>query len=117
MKGHFNFMAGAKKALAVVIALGMSATAYADDYYKRISMEGVELVSSVTWGKVDINTYMTPGLYEFGYDNRFVPDKTAPLLSIDALGGCVYHDGKIYANEFSSRSQYEIGRASCRERV
>ena len=27
MKGHFNFMAGAKKALAVVIALGMSATA------------------------------------------------------------------------------------------
>lgn len=107
MKGHFNFMAGAKKALAVVIALGMSATAYADDYFKRISMEGVELVSSVTWGKVDINTYMTPGLYEFGYDNRFMPDKTAPLLSIDALGGCVYHDGKIYANEFSSRSQYE----------
>ena len=107
MKGHFNFMAGAKKALAVVIALGMSATAYADDYFKRISMEGVELVSSVTWGKVDIDTYMTPGLYEFRYDNRFVPDKTAPLLSIDALGGCVYHDGKIYANEFSSRSQYE----------
>ena len=54
MKGHFNFMAGAKKALAVVIALGMSATAYADDYFKRISMEGVELVSSVKIGRAHV---------------------------------------------------------------
>ena len=36
MKGHINLMAGARKALAVVIALGMSAVAYADDYFKRI---------------------------------------------------------------------------------
>ena len=64
MKGHSNLMAGARKALAVVIALGMSAVAYADDYFKRISMEGVELVGAITWGKEDISTYMTPGLYE-----------------------------------------------------
>lgn len=105
MKGHINLMAGARKALAVVIALGMSAVAYADDYFKRISMEGVELVGAIIWGKEDISTYMTPGLYEYSYDSQFVPDKTEPIIAADALGGCVYHDGKIYTNELSSRSQ------------
>lgn len=86
MKGHINLMAGARKALAVVIALGMSAVAYADDYFKRISMEGVELVGAITWGKEDISTYMTPGLYEYSYDSQFVPDKTEPIIVADALG-------------------------------
>lgn len=54
-------MAGARKALAVVIALGMSAVAYADDYFKRISMEGVELVGS---------HYMGQGGHQHVYDSR-----------------------------------------------
>ena len=91
--------------MAVVAMIMAATTASAVDYFQRISMEGVELISAVTWGKIDEYTVMTPGYYEFSYDNKFTPDKSHPLFKAKALGGGAYHDGKIYSNEFASQSQ------------
>lgn len=102
-----NIFKHTARMLALGAALALTqAAAVARDYFERISMEGVELIGSVTWGKSDAFTLMTPGFYTYAYDSKFCPDKTHPLFEADALGGSVYHKGRIYANEFSSRSQY-----------
>ena len=87
---------------ATMLLATVSATA--QDYFQRLSMEGVELIGAVTWGKVDQFTLMQPGYYEFSYDRKFSPDKTSPLFKASPLGGCAYHDGKIYSCEYSTFS-------------
>lgn len=89
-------------AAATLLLATVSATA--QDYFQRLSMEGVELIGAVTWGKVDEFTLMQPGYYEFSYDRKFSPDKTAPLFKANPMGGCAYHDGKIYSCEYSELS-------------
>ncbi len=91
--------------LAALVAM-TSLQVAAREYFERISMEGVELMGAITWGKVDAFTNMDPGFYLYPFDSKFCPDKTSPVFKADALGGAVYHKGKIYANEFSARSQY-----------
>lgn len=103
-----NIISGNRMARLLAIFAFTTATvaAQAVDYFQRIAMEGVELVTAVTWGKVDEFTVMNPGYYVFSYDNKFAPNKTQPLFQAKALGGCAYHDGKIYSNEFNSHDQY-----------
>lgn len=91
--------------LAIFALVAATGVAQATEYFQRLAMEGVELVGAVTWGKVDEFTLMTPGYYEFDYDNKFAPDKTKPLFAAKAMGGSAYHDGKIYSNEYSSLNQ------------
>ncbi len=93
------------KAFAVVALLTATVAVQAQEYFQRLSMEGVELIGAVTWGKVDEFTYMDAGYYEFSYDNKFSPDKTAPLYRATPLGGCAYHDGKIYSCEYTALNQ------------
>lgn len=76
-----NFYKMAVKAFAVTAMLLSAAAAQAVEYFQRLSMEGVELIGAVTWGKVDEFTLMQPGYYEFSYDRKFSPDKTAPLFN------------------------------------
>lgn len=99
-----NFYKMAVKAFAVTAMLLSAAAAQAVEYFQRLSMEGVELIGAVTWGKVDEFTLMQPGYYEFSYDRKFSPDKTAPLFKATPMGGCAYHDGKIYSCEYSELS-------------
>lgn len=105
IKNLTRAVARTMRLLVATAMLSATATAFAVDYFEPLAMEGVELVSAVTWGKVDEFTVMQRGLYEFGFDNKFAPNKTQPLIATSMLGGCVYHDGKIYANEFSSQAQ------------
>lgn len=107
MNNKKHFATGNRLARLLVAAALTTVTcaAQAVDYFQRIAMEGVELVGAVTYGKADQFTVMTPGFYEFTYDNKFVPNKTKPLFAAKALGGAVYHDGKIYSNEFYSHDQ------------
>ena len=102
-----NIISGNRTARLLAIFALTTATlaAHAVDYFQRIAMEGVELVGAVTWGKVDEYTVMNTGYYEFSYDNKFAPNKTKPLFQAKPLGGCAYHDGKIYSNEFNSHDQ------------
>ena len=94
------------RVMATVAILAAAGTAQAVEYFQRLAMEGVELVGAITWGKVDEFTVMEPGYYQYSYDNKFAPNKTQPIIKTKALGGCVYHDGKVYSNEFYSQSQY-----------
>lgn len=99
-KAKSNFVKG----FALAAMLLTSAASQAQEYFQRLSMEGVELIGAVTWGKVDEFTLMQPGYYEFSYDRRFSPDKTAPIFKANPMGGCAYHDGKIYSCEYSRLS-------------
>lgn len=89
------------KTLAAAALATLTLHAEAQDYWQPISMEGVDLVGSITYGKVDEFTYMEEGFYKFDQQAKFAPDKTNPIHACYAPGGSVYHDGKIYANEFN----------------
>lgn len=91
--------------IAIIALILATSTVQAIEYFQRLAMEGVELIGAITYGKVDAFTLMEPGFYEYSYDNKFAPNKTTPLHKGKALGGCVYHDGKIYSNEFYSHTQ------------
>lgn len=95
---------GMARALTLVAMLAITVATQAQELFQRLSMEGVELIGAVTWGKVDQFTLMQPGYYEFSYDRRFSPDKTSPIFKASPLGGCAYHDGKVYSCEYSSFS-------------
>lgn len=95
-----------KVAAAIMLSLSMAA-ASAQDYFQRISMEGVELMGAITYGKVDQFTYMDEGYYTFPFDSRFAPNKTNPVHKALASGGCAYHDGKIYSNEYNDGGQLQ----------
>ena len=97
-------MKNLKIALALVATFVVLQVANAQDYFNRLAMEGVEIVGAITYGKVDKYTTMTKGYYAFNYDQQFEPVKTSPLYAANVSGGCVYHDGKIYSNEFSNKS-------------
>lgn len=102
---HSDIKTKIARVAATFLLLLAAGSTYAVEYFQRLAMEGVELMGAITWGKVDEFTVMQRGFYEFPYDSKFAPDKTQSLHLADALGGCVYHDGKIYANEFGSHSQ------------
>ena len=100
-------MKNLKIALALVATFVVLQVANAQDYFNRLAMEGVEIVGAITYGKVDKYTTMTKGYYAFNYDQQFEPVKTSPLYAANVSGGCVYHDGKIYSNEFDDAGQVQ----------
>ena len=97
-----------RRQLAIVIMLIAAQWANASaNLFRRISMEGVELVSGISWGQIDSYTEMDKGFYLLSYDNKYQPDTSNPLFTANPLGGCAYHDGKIYSNEFDTRNSNE----------
>lgn len=96
--------------LNTVIAASAAITGFnlqAQDYFQRICMEGVELRGAITHGMVDPFTVMDAGVYIFDYNKNFEIEKNNPVKYTYIGGGCVYHDGKVYANEYdgSNRTQ------------
>ena len=104
-----------KAILAATIALASCLAAAAQDYFGRIATEGVELVGAITFGQVDKYTLMDAGFYTFPFDRKFQPVKTSPDYKTLASGGAVYHDGKIYSNEFAD--DYQVQKVKPKWRV
>lgn len=76
----------------------------AQEYNKRIAMEGVEMYGIVTFSPINQLDDMIPGLYKFGYDDNFKPDDNSVLFNRYISGGGVYHNGKIYCNIYSDEA-------------
>jgi len=86
--------------LLVAFSCGVFVPAHSQEYFSRLSMEGVDLFGTITYGEIDEYTRLPVGLYRFDADNAYRVDGTTPLLATQASGGCAYHDGKIYCNEY-----------------
>lgn len=96
----------AARLLAPVMWL-LPAAAAAQQYFGPLAMDGVELRCMVKYGMLDFEngTVMDKGLYAFDYADMFQPRKDSPLLRCNPSGGCVYHDGKLYVNEYDDTGQ------------
>lgn len=93
-----NFIKKTILALAAVFsAQTMSAQPYMSE---RLSMEGVDIISSVYYLKVNAYDAGAPGYYAFKYDDQYQGQQTTPLKTGYVCGGSTYHDGKIYACEY-----------------
>ncbi len=94
-----------KKLLVVIAFTSASATVSAQEieYFQPMAMEGVELMGSVKYGMLDYLeiTVMDKGFYEFKTENLYQPDKANPVHRCQVAGGSVYHEGKIYCNEYN----------------
>ena len=75
--------------------------AEAQEYFAPLSMEGVELYSSLTFGHIDEFTILPSGLYRLDADNNYAVETSHAFINDDIAGGCTYHNGKIYANVFN----------------
>lgn len=86
----------------LLLSLLIPLFSHAQEYFERISMEGVELVGSVKFGILDyVNIdQMETGLYTFPYDSRFLPKKDQPLFRCEPDGGMTYYDGRIYVMDY-----------------
>lgn len=89
-----------KKLIVLGLFYILFQTVSAQETFPRISMEGVDLVGAITWGRLDEYEQLTPGYYTFRHDDNMKPDKMNILHQATVSGGCVFHDGKIYSNEY-----------------
>lgn len=90
--------------MTVLLAAIAVQTASAQTQFERVSMEGVDIIGSVTYGKINTYDAMTPGYYAFRYEQAYQANLTSPLLEKMVLGGCTYHDGKIYSCEYEDEN-------------
>lgn len=58
----------------------------------------------ITFSPINQLDDMTPGLYKFGFDDKFKPDDNNALFKRYIAGGGVYHNGKIYCNIYSDEA-------------
>lgn len=95
-------------ALVVVAAL-LPLAAAAQTYFKPLSMDGVELMAMVKFGIQDYETNlrMAKGLYELKQANLYQPQKDSPLMLCNPSGGCVYHQGKLYVNDYDDTGRVQ----------
>lgn len=83
--------------MAVFTAQTMSAQPYMSE---RLSMEGVDIIGSVYYLRVNAYDAGEPGYYAFKYDDQYQGQYTTPLKTGYVCGGSTYHNGKIYACEY-----------------
>lgn len=90
------------------LALGtLSLASAAQTYFEQLAADGVEIMALVKYGLLDYDyrTRMAQGLYELSYENLYQPVKDSPLMLCQPAGGAVYHDGKLYVNEYDDTGQ------------
>lgn len=94
---------------AVLFAVIWPAVLQAQAYFEPMAMNGVELMAMVKHGILEYehNTLMAPGLYELKRSNTYQPQKDSPVMMCNPSGGCVYHDGKLYVNDFDDSSNIQ----------
>lgn len=81
---------------------------FTTDYHKHFSMEGIELRAVLTQAQIDEYTMATNGIYTVQhYNNAYDVDLRNPILVADLAGGCTYHEGKLYCNEYSSQGNIQ----------
>ncbi len=97
-----------KTVFAFVAALAAQTVSAADDLFGRIAMEGVDIISSVTYLKINAYDAGEPGYYRFSYDNMYQAHTTEPLQQVMVAGGSTYHDGKIYACEYDNSFRVDL---------
>lgn len=78
-------------------------------YTERLSMEGVEMKAAITQAQIDEYTLATNGIYAVqhatGY--KYDIDVNNPELAIELAGGCVYNEGLLYCNEYTTNGNYQ----------
>ena len=74
------------------------------DYDQRFSMEGVELKVVITQAQIDQYTLAERGIYAVPHQNnqKYKISLRNPVHMINLAGGCVYHNGLLYCNEYDS---------------
>ena len=78
-------------------------------YDQRLSMEGVELTAVFTQAQVDQYTLAPKGFYAVQhYNGKYKVSLRNPVFEADFGGGCVYHEGKLYCNEYNFQSDYQF---------
>lgn len=98
------------RALFMAALMALPLFAGAQDYFTPLAMNGVELRGMVKFGILDYdyNTRMQKGLYAFDYADKFQPRKDRPLLLCNPSGGCAYHNGKLYVNDYDDSGQVHL---------
>lgn len=95
-KTHLHLASLSRTAITLLTA-ALTQTAHSQELFGRLADEGVDIIGSVTYGKMNSYDAMTQGYYRFSYDNRYQAQLTQPLREAIVSGGCTYHNGKIYA--------------------
>ncbi len=81
------------------------------EYGQRISMEGVELTAVFTQAQIDTYTLAEKGFYAVEHkNNQYTVSLRRPLHLMDLGGGCVYHNGRLYCNEYNYQSDYQFAK-------
>lgn len=80
------------------------------EYHQRISMEGVELRAAFTQSQLDEYTMAPNGIFDIEYStkvNKYGTNLDSPILTIDLAGGCTYHNGRVYCNQYNSQGNIQ----------
>lgn len=70
-------------------------------YHERLTPEGVDLYAAFVHTQLDEYTLGPRGIFSLAYDDGYNPSLTEPEKEISLSGGCVYHNGRLYAIEFN----------------
>lgn len=98
-----------KKTLVAFLAgLAVQTANAASDLFGRLAMEGVDIIGSVSYLKMNAYDAGPAGYYRFSYDNRYQAQTTSPIKEVMAAGGSTYHDGKIYACEYDNNFRIDL---------
>lgn len=90
--------------LFVSVIIGCSNVVSAQEYFQRIAIEGVEMYGLITYSPINQLEDITPGLYKFGYDEKYKPNDNGVIFNRYIAGGGVYHNGKIYCNIYNDEA-------------
>lgn len=94
--------------LFVATFIGCTNYAVSQEYFQRIASEGVEMYGLITFSPINQIDDMVPGLYKFGFDDKFKPNDNGVLFQKYIAGGGVYHNGKIYCNVYSDEANLPL---------
>ncbi len=81
---------------------------FQEPYHQRLSSECVELYAAYTYALIDEYTLAPEGIYHLtSGESGYAVDFNNPEASMLISGGAVYHDGKIYCNEYDASGNYQ----------
>lgn len=97
-----------KLILFVSAFAGCTSYAVSQEYFQRIATEGVEMYGLITFSPINQIDDMVPGLYKFGFDEKFKPNDNGVIFNKYIAGGGVYHNGKIYCNVYNDEANLPL---------
>lgn len=70
-------------------------------YHERLTPEGVDLYAAFVQTQIDEYTLGPRGIFSVNYDDGYQVSLEEPEKEVSLSGGCTYHNGRIYAIEYS----------------